>query len=203
MDFDIYLIGDRNFFKSESLYIDALEKCFDCGIKAFQLRQKDVSLSEFIELGFKIKKLLDRYPDVKLFVNERVDVALALEAYGVHLNRSSLPVEPVKSRVKALKVFYSAHSREESMEAASGGADYIVFSPIFKTEKTLPVHGTLILRNVIESVRVPVFALGGINYSNAGEIRKAGGNYIAVQSGILGSDDVGTAAKKLIKAFKF
>ncbi|MHB8231818.1 MAG: thiamine phosphate synthase [bacterium] len=198
MEFNIYLIGDKNFFKDEDSYLEALDECFYNGIKAFQLRQKDISVSEFIKLGEKIKLILKKYRDVKFFVNDRVDAALALEAFGVHLNINSIPVKAVKKKIKNLKIFYSSHSLEEAIEAEKNGADFITFSPIYKTKNREFQQGTEMLKRAVESVKIPVFALGGITENNLAEIKKAGGKYIAVQSAILKAADIGKTVRTLM-----
>ncbi len=199
MDFNIYLIGDKNFFESEKKYLDVLNKCFDSGIKAFQLRQKDVGIREFIELGEKIKKIIDKYKDVKLFVNDRIDVASVLEAYGVHLNKNSIPIRAVKEKIKNIKVFYSSHSIEEIVMAQNEGADDVTFSPIFKTKNKDFEQGVDLLKKAVNSVEIPVFALGGINKHNIDKIRNAGAKYIAIQSGILKEDNIYDVVKFLSK----
>lgn len=196
-NFNIYLIGDKNFFESEKDYLEALNKCFDSGVKAFQLRQKDVGIREFITLGEKIKRIVDKYRDVKLFVNDRVDVASALDAYGVHLNKNSIPISAVKEKIKNLKIFYSSHSIEEIITAQDAGADAVTFSPIFKTKNQDFEQGTDLLRKALNSAKIPVFALGGINRDNISKIRDAGAKYIAVQSGILKADNIYDAVKFL------
>ncbi len=196
--FNIYLIGDKNFFKDENSYLEALDVCFYNGVGAFQLRQKDIGVNEFIKLGEKVKPILKKYPDVKFFVNDRVDAALALEAYGVHLNINSIPVKAVKGKIKNLKIFYSSHSIEEAVKAEKDGADFITFSPVYKTKNQEFHQGANMLERVVCSVKIPVFALGGINENNLSEIKKAGAGHIAVQSGILKKEDIGKAVRTLI-----
>ena len=197
--FNIYLIGDKNFFKDEDSYLEALDVCFYNGVEAFQLRQKDISINDFIKLGKKIKLLLKKYNGVKFFVNDRIDAALALEADGVHLNVNSTPVKEVKGKIKNLKIFYSSHSIEEAIKAEKDGADFITFSPVYKTKNQEFQQGADMLGRAVHSVNIPVFALGGINESNILEIKKAGAEYIAVQSGILKKTDIGEAVKKLFR----
>lgn len=197
MDFNIYLIGDKNLFETENAYLDAVDKCLSCGIKAIQLRQKDIGIKEFIALGEKIKSIADKYDNVKLFVNDRIDVALALGAYGVHLNKNSVPVRAVREKSRNLKLFYSSHSVEEAISAQNEGADAVTFSPIFKTKDKYLTQGLDLLKKAVNSVNIPVFALGGINKSNIVQIRDAGAQYIAVQSGILTEKNICDAVRFL------
>ncbi len=199
IDFNIYLIGDKIFFKNEDEYFNALDESFYGGITAFQLRQKDICINKFIKLGQKVKLILKKYPGVKFFVNDRADAASALGAYGVHLNINSVPVKAVKEKFKNLKIFYSSHSPEEAAEAERNGADFITFSPVYKTKNQNFQHGAGVLKKVINSVKIPVFALGGINETNIAEVKEAGGRHIAIQSGILKQKDIAGAVKTLLR----
>ena len=199
--FNIYLIGDKNFFSNDEEYIDALDEAFGAGLKAFQLRQKDVSVYDFIKIGEKIRELIfKKYPDVKFFVNERADAATVLSADGVHLNINALPLKSVKEKFKNLKIFYSSHSIEDAVNAEKNGADFITFSPVFKTKKQVFFHGADVLKKAVNAVKIPVFALGGINEFNIPEIKESGCRFIAVQSAILSLNrkDIGKEVKKMI-----
>jgi thiamine-phosphate pyrophosphorylase len=199
--FNIYLIGDKNFFSNDEEYIDALDEAFGAGLKAFQLRQKDVSVYDFIKIGEKIRELIfKKYPDVKFFVNERADAATVLSADGVHLNINALPLKSVKEKFKNLKIFYSSHSIEDAVNAEKNGADFITFSPVFKTKKQVFFHGADVLKKAVNAVKIPVFALGGINEFNIPEIKESGCRFIAVQSAILSLNrkDIGKEVKKML-----
>ena len=198
-NFNIYLIGDKNFFNNDEDYIDALDEAFGAGLKAFQHRQKDVAIYDFIKIGEKIKNLIfKKYPDVKFFVNERADAAAVLSADGVHLNTNALPVKSVKEKFKNLKIFYSSHTIEDAVNAEKNGADFITFSPVFKTKKTSFFHGADVLKKVVNAVKIPVFALGGINEFNIPEIQESGCRFIAVQSALLSLNrkDISKEVKK-------
>ena len=202
--FNIYLIGDKNFFSNDEEYIYALDEAFGAGLKAFQLRQKDVSVRDFIKIGDKIRGLIfKKYPDVKFFVNERADAAAVLSADGVHLNINAPPIKSVKEKFKGLKIFYSSHSIEDAVDAEKNGADFITFSPVFKTKKQDFFHGADVLKKVVNAMKIPVFALGGINEFNIPEIKKSGCRFIAVQSSLLSLNknkkDIGKKVKAMIK----
>jgi thiamine-phosphate pyrophosphorylase len=200
-NFNIYLIGDKNFFNNDGEYIDALDEAFGAGLKAFQLRQKDVSIYDFIKIGEKIRGLIfKKYPDVKFFVNERADAAAVLSADGVHLNINAPPIKPVKEKFKSLKIFYSSHSIEDAVKAEENGADFITFSPVYKTKKQVFFHGADVLKKAVNAVKIPVFALGGINEFNIPEIKESGCRFIAVQSALLSLNrkDIGKEVKKMI-----
>ncbi len=185
ISFNIYLIGDKKFFSSEYEYLDTLKTCFDNGIKAFQLRQKDLTVRQIINLGEKIKKIIEQYKDIYFFVNDRIDIALALGANGIHLNKNSIPIKAIKEKYREIITFYSSHSYEEALDAEKNGADAITFSPIFKTKNQDFEQGLEPLKKIINNTKIPVFALGGINNSNIQTIRNTGTKYVAIQSGIL------------------
>lgn len=216
MDFNLYLIGDKNLFTDEQSYLSALDECFSAGIKAFQLRQKDIGILDFIKLGEKIKKLIEKYENVKFFVNDRADAALALDADGVHLNKNSIPVKALKKaletlnyksgtnhnsnskeKVRSFKIIYSSHSLEEAIQAQKDGADAVSFSPIFKTKNQDFQQGAEALRRVVQKLKIPVFALGGINKNNIDIIKQFGARYVAVQSGVFKEKDIAGAIKLL------
>lgn len=198
--FNLYLIGEKNLFENEDKYLRALEECFDNGIKAFQLRQKEMTAREIINLGEKIKKTIERYKDISFFVNDRVDIALALGANGVHLNNNSVPIEAVKEKCGCLSIMYSSHQKDEAIIAEKKGADGITFSPIYKTKNQDFQQGIEPLKYLVNTLKIPVFALGGININNINEIKKSGAKYIAIQSGILKQKNIGSTVKSLINA---
>ena len=103
--------------------------------------------------------IFKKYPDVKFFVNERADAAAVLSADGVHLNTNALPVKSVKEKFKNLKIFYSSHTIEDAVNAEKNGADFITFSPVFKTKKTSFFHGADVLKKVVNAVKLPYFVL--------------------------------------------
>ena len=200
-NFNIYLIGEKKFFNNDEEYLDALDEAFGAGLKAFQLRQKDVSIYDFIKIGEKIRGLIfKKYPDVKFFVNERADAAAVLSADGVHLNINAPPIKSVKEKFKSLKIFYSSHSIEDAVKAEENGADFITFSPVYKTKKQVFFHGADALKKAVNAVKIPVFALGGINEFNIPEIKESGCRFIAVQSALLSLNrkDIGKEVKKMI-----
>ena len=187
--FNIYLIGERNFFSSEQEYLDKLKMCFDNGIKAFQLRQKDLTVRQIIHLGEKIKKIIEQYEDIYFFINDRIDISLALGADGIHLNKNSIPIKVVREQYGKMLIFYSSHSYEEALNAQKDGADAVTFSPIFKTKNQEFEQGLDALATVVKNLTIPVFALGGINEHNIQALRNAGTSYAAIQSAILKKKD--------------
>ncbi len=191
VDFNLYLITDRKQVKGN--LIDAVEDALKAGVKAVQLREKDITVRELMELSKSMKILTDQYK-AKLFINDRVDVALCAGADGVHLGQSSMPADAVKRIAKdKLLIGVSTHGVEEAIKAQKNGADFITLGPVYKTPSKIkygePV-GIEILEDVKDLLRIPVFAIGGIKPENLSELKKTGADGVAVISGILSSENI-------------
>ncbi len=130
-----------------------------------QLREKELSGLEYYQLAKRVRELTQNY-DAMLFINDRVDIALAVNADGVHLPEKGLPPSVVKKIAPELLVGYSAHSLEQALCAQEEGADFITLSPIFKTQSHPEVEpiGLGLLKEVSQRLSIPVYALGGITW---------------------------------------
>ncbi len=195
IDFRLYLVTDRKQVKRGSL-IESLRLALEGGVKAVQLREKDLTGRKLLELAGEVRRLT-RLFDAKLFINDRVDVALAVEADGVHLGEKSIPVEAVRSLSRRLLVGRSTHSLEGAKEAEKNGADFITFGPVFETPSKIGYgapQGLGKLEEITRAVDIPVFAIGGITPDRAKKVVEAGAYGVALISGILASDDPKRAA---------
>ncbi len=171
MNFKLYLIGDRKLFPNEDAYLDAVEKALRCGVKAFQLREKDMSDRELFYLAEKFRDLTEKYRAL-LFINDRIDIALAVSANGVHLPQNGFPADVVRKVWKSqFFIGVSTHSIEEATEACRW-ADFITFSPIYPTASKpgQAPQGLEKLKEIKGLVKCKVFALGGINKDNIAEV---------------------------------
>ncbi|RMA97294.1 thiamine phosphate synthase [Hydrogenothermus marinus] len=166
-----YAITDRKKYKIP--FENQIKLLLDKGIRMFQLREKDLSSGELLNLAEKMKRILEKY-NGSLFINDRVDVALLVEADGVHLPENSFPVSKIKTKFPHLIVGKSCHSIECAIKAQEEGADYIIFSPIFYVEGKGKPQGIKKLKEVVERVNIPVYALGGINKSNINQVLDTG-----------------------------
>ncbi|GAB7387199.1 thiamine phosphate synthase [Bacillaceae bacterium] len=171
-------------------------------IDAFHLREKERTAAELLTWG---ETLARRLPREKLIVNDRLDVALALRARGVHLAHHSLPPSVARPLTSQL-IGASVHSVEEAIEKAQQGADYLLFGHVFATPSKpgLPPKGIGALRQVVEAVGLPVLAVGGITAENLPEVLQTGCAGVAVISSVLHSPSPGEAAKRfreLLDAF--
>ncbi len=194
IEFNLYLITDRH--RTASDLFHAVEEALKEGVKAVQLREKDLPLQQRLQWAQRLKEITDRHRAM-LFINDRVDVALGIGAYGVHLTKDSMPVRAVKIHWPELIVGYSAHGIEEALEAEAQGADFVTFSPVFETTSKPGVKGQGLesLRKLCEKIRIPVFALGGIIPDRVQDVIDAGAHGVAVVSAILGAQDVREATK--------
>ncbi len=145
--------------------LQRLEKALKKGIRMVQLREKELSGLEYYQLAKRVRELTQDY-DAMLFINDRVDIALAVNADGVHLPEKGLPPSVVKRIAPELLVGYSAHSLEQALCAQEEGADFITLSPIFKTQSHPEVEpiGLGLLKEVSQRLSIPVYALGGITW---------------------------------------
>ena len=201
INFCLYLITDRKLVTRHSSLVTAVRKALKGGVKAVQLREKDLDTRPLLKLAYTMRKLTEEHK-AKLFINDRFDIALAVGADGVHLTQCSIPVSKVRETVKKrLLIGVSTHSLKEAREAEKGGADFITFGPVFRTPSKLkygkPV-GIDALKQMNRKINIPVFAIGGINGSRIKEIRKSGVHGVAMIRDILASENIKEKSQELI-----
>jgi thiamine-phosphate pyrophosphorylase len=192
LDFlQVYLITD--FMRiGKSRFLNALEEAFQGGVRSLQLREKRLNSKDLLTLALEVKPLVQRY-NAKLFINDRADIAVMAGADGVHLTEASVQASEVKNNFPELIVGVSTHSLEGARLAETQGADFITFSPIYETpSKTSygPPQGLDPLRQVTQSARLPVLALGGITLHRVPECLEHGAFGVAVISDIWDSTDI-------------
>lgn len=200
--FGLYLISDRKLFPGNDAFSAAVEAALRGGLRALQLREKDLPTVELLALAYRMRALTSKY-SAQLFVNERVDVALCSGADGVHLGQAGMPVHAaVKIARGRLLIGASAHSLQEAGAAEREGADFITFGPLYQTPSKVkygaPV-GLVELKRVTAQSCIPVFGIGGIGLDAVNAVMNCGASGIAVISGILGSADAGAAAENYLK----
>jgi thiamine-phosphate pyrophosphorylase len=180
--------------------VEGTEKALKGGATTIQLRMKEAPTREMIRVGKEIRKLTSEY-EALFFVNDRVDVALAVDADGAHVGQEDMPVELVKEIAPNLIVGVSASSLEEAIEAEKGGADYIGAGTIFPTvtKEDVEFLGLEALEEVVKRVRIPVVAIGGINHESALKVLEKGVEGIAVISAIMGAEDIEEATRRMRK----
>lgn len=198
IDFNLYLITDRNLVASGNTLISAIESALQGGVKAVQLREKDLSATELLPLAQKLRELTSRH-DARLLINDHIDIALAVHADGVHLGGHSLPTDVVRAQVGTdMLIGVSTHSIVEITTATQLGADFVTFGPVYATPSKVvfgPPQGLSALSEACNISSLPVFALGGITLARAAEVQKAGASGIALISAIIASPDPRTSAE--------
>ena len=204
LDFKLYLITDRHATKMP--LPQAVRLALEGGVRSVQLREKDLSVRELLSLARELRGVTREF-GAKLFINDRVDVARAVEADGVHLGLQSMPVDAVRRIVgTSMMIGASTHSVQEAKDAETKGADFITYGPIFDTPSKA-AYGQPVGKDSIKSVKyeieIPIFAIGGIKSGNAIKVFGAGAAGVAVISSILAADDIRQASHKFIQAIDF
>jgi thiamine-phosphate pyrophosphorylase len=198
-DLRLYLCTDRVLALGRPL-LEAVEAAIQGGVTMVQLREKNASAGEFFALAKELLSLT-RLLRVPLIINDRLDIALASGAEGLHIGQSDLPLKEAR-RVGGpnLIIGVSACTPEKALEAEKAGADYIGAGAVFPTGSKADV-GAIIgiegLRAVCSAVKIPVVGIGGIGPGNAGDIMAAGAAGAAVISAILSQSDIREAAAAL------
>ena len=181
--------------------IETVEAALRAGVRAVQLREKHAATRDLYELAGRLRELTRRY-DALLLINDRADVALAVEADGVHLGWQSLPAGVVRKIVGPGRlVGKSAHNLAEAQQAAADGADYLLVGPVFDTPSKsglVPTLGLEQLAEICRAVDLPIIGLGGIDASSAAEVMRTGAAGVAVIRAILTAADPGEAAAHLV-----
>ncbi len=200
IDFNLYLITDRKQVHGASLAA-VIEEALKGGIKAVQLREKDLSGRDLYETAMEIRGLTSRY-GAKLLINDRADIALAVDADGVHLGGGSVPVGVARRILGGQKLIgVSCHDRASALAAEKDGADFITFGPVYYTPSKAsygaPV-GIAALKETAGILRIPVFALGGVKKENAHEVMASGARGIALISAVIAAQDPCGEAEELL-----
>jgi thiamine-phosphate pyrophosphorylase len=204
IDYSLYLVTDRGLSRGRS-NIEIITAAVRGGATVVQLREKDCSTREFIEQSLTIKEFLKDH-SVPLIINDRVDVAQAIKADGVHLGQTDMPLGLAKKILgESMIIGISAESVQDAIEAEKGGADYLGVSPIYATptkSDTAPALGLEGLKEIRKAVRLPLVGIGGLNTKTAAEVIRNGADGVAVVSAIVAADDPETAAGDLKKIIK-
>jgi thiamine-phosphate pyrophosphorylase len=200
-DFNLYLITDRTQTKGRDL-LWVVEQALDAGVKAIQLREKDLGGRDIFFLAERISKLCQSYRSA-LFINERIDIALAVDAAGVQLGNGSVPVPVARRLLGSQKMIGSStHSLHEAMEAQQGGADFVLFGPIYLTPSKAAYgapQGLNRLKEIVERISLPVYAIGGVKLDYIPDLRHVGVFGLALISAIISSDNPKIATNDLLR----
>ncbi len=199
LDLTLYLVTDRTLAKGRGLN-DIVRAAVAGGVSCVQLREKQCSTRQFIDLARSLRSTLQSM-NIPLIINDRLDIALAIEADGVHLGQDDMEIRDARKLVPAgFIIGISAESLEDAIRAEWEGADYIGISPVFqsgtKTDTACPL-GLTGVKLIRSAVKMPIVGIGGINRENAASVISAGADGIAVVSAIVSADDPQHAAGEL------
>jgi len=199
IDWKLYFIADFESAKGKDL-VWIVEEAVKGGATVVQLRAKNISTREFLDIGMKIHSFLKK-KRVPLIINDRIDIALALDADGVHLGQKDMPLQIARKILGKEKIIgISVNNIEEAVEAENNGADYLGVGPVFPTTTKPDIRtplGIEGLRKIREKIKIPIIAIGGINKSNVHEVYSTGVDGIAVISAIIFASDPCKAAREL------
>lgn len=195
----LYLVTDRNLSQGRSLE-EVVSEAVIGGVTIVQLREKEATTGEFIELAIRLKEILKSY-NVPLIINDRVDVALAVDAAGVHIGQSDMPYALARKLLGSDKIIgLSVENMDDLLKANELDVDYIGISPVYgtptKTDTAEP-FGLEGLRKAVQLSVHPTVAIGGMNVNTVGDVIAAGVDGVAVVSAICSADSPLLAAQKL------
>ncbi len=201
VDYSLYLVTDRSLSRGRST-VEIVSAAVRGGVTCVQLREKQCSTREFIQEARSLQPLLQHHR-IPLIINDRLDVALAVGADGVHLGQKDMVLADARRLVgEKMIIGISAESVDDAIAAEQGGADYIGISPVFATGTkldTAPPLGLEGIRLIRRAVKIPLVGIGGINMGNIRDIAGAGADGAAVVSAIASATCPETAAAELKK----
>lgn len=195
-DYSLYLVTDRPLLKGRDL-CQTITQAISGGVTLVQLREKNLSTLEFYELAKQVKEVLTPY-HIPLMINDRLDIALAVDAEGLHIGQEDLPLPIARQLFGENKVIgLSVSNLAEAQLAQQQGADYLGVGAVFPTSTKLDADSVTLaqLKEMKEAVSIPVVAIGGITQDNVEQVLKTGVDGVAVISAILGQADCCKAAK--------
>jgi thiamine-phosphate pyrophosphorylase len=201
----LLVVTDRHQTNGRPL-VPLLQQVLTAAVPILQLRERDLSARELVRLAREVQAVTASHRS-QLLINDRIDVALALEGVGVHLRSNSLPVSVARQLLGAQRlVGVSVHTVEEAIQVESQGADYIILGPIYATPSKQmfgPPLGIHTLEKACRLVRIPIIGIGGVTAARAQQMRRAGAFGVAVITAILGATDVDSATRELFEAVTF
>jgi len=204
IDYSLYLLTDRSLIGSKD-FLSSVRGALAGGVTLLQIREKAVSTRDFYSAGLQLKRLAAEF-GVPLIVNDRLDLALALDADGLHIGQDDLPLDAAQRIIGKDKILgYSVSTVEEAVYGERMGADYLGAGPVFPSGSKIdavPPIGLRGLKAIRQSVKIPVVGIGGIGPANLAEVKKCGVDGIAVISGILCREDTECAAKELLELWR-
>lgn len=201
-DYTLYLVTDRQLMSCDSL-TEAVEQAILGGCTMIQLREKELSSLEFYNQAVAVKQVTDKY-HIPLIINDRIDIAMAVQATGVHIGQHDLPAAAVRKVIgENMLLGVSASSIAEAIQAQQDCADYLGVGAMFPTGTKTDADSVSMeeLQKIRAAVSLPIVVIGGINKGNAGRFKPMGIDGLAVVSAIIAQSDIKAAAAELKDLF--
>ena len=198
IDYSVYLVTDRR-NKTDEEFLNIIEEAIKGGTTVVQLREKTASTKEFYDLALRVKEITSRY-GVPLLINDRIDIALAIDSEGVHIGQDDMPADIAREIIGEDKILgVSASTVEEAKKAQMDGADYIGSGAVFPTSTKDDADSVSKpqLKEIVDSIDIPVVAIGGITLENANTLKDTGIAGFSVVSAIMSAKDPKEASQKL------
>ncbi|MBW6512624.1 MAG: thiamine phosphate synthase [Desulfuromonadaceae bacterium] len=203
VDFNLYVISDRLHLPEGKDLLGQLEQALLGGVRCVQLREKDLSAEELLPVAIELRLMTSAF-NARLIINDKVDLARTVAADGVHLGGQSMTVTEARRHLGPGKLIgVSTHTPEEVDRAASQGADFVTFGPVYPTPSKLPYGQPLgldPLRMVCARHALPIFALGGVTSERLDALRHAGCHHVACIGAILHADNPVVSSRQFIAA---
>ena len=201
-DYTLYLVTDRQLMSCDSL-TEAVEQAILGGCTMIQLREKELPSLKFYNQAVAVKQVTERY-HIPLIINDRIDIAMAVQATGVHIGQHDLPAAAVRKVIgENMLLGVSASSIAEAIQAQQDGADYLGVGAMFPTGTKTDADSVSMeeLQKIRTAVSLPIVVIGGINKGNAGRFKPMGIDGLAVVSAIIAQSDIKAAAAELKDLF--
>ena len=201
LDLSLYLVTDKS--DDVEKFLKTIEEAIKGGVSVVQIREKTADTLDFYNLALKVKEITTKY-NVPLIINDRVDIALAIDADGVHVGQSDMPCDVTRRLIGEDKILgISAATVDEAKKAEKDGADYIGTGAVFPTatKDDAPSVTKDELKEVVKSINIPVVAIGGINLDNAHQLVDTGIAGLSVVSAIMSSDNPKKSSEELLNIF--
>ena len=203
IDYSVYLVTDRDLMSTETLE-EAAEEAIKGGCTLVQLREKDCSSLDFYNTAVNVKKVTDKY-NVPLLINDRLDIALAVDAAGVHVGQSDLPCSVVRKIIGEDKIIgVSAGNLKDALKAQEDGADYLGVGAMYATGTKKDAKHTSMdeLKKIRENVSIPIVVIGGINKERINDFEGTGIDGLAIVSAIIAQKDIRKATEEIKENFE-
>ena len=201
IDLSLYLVTDKS--DDVEKFLNTIEEAIKGGVTVVQIREKTAETLDFYNLALKVKEITTKY-NVPLIINDRVDVALAIDAEGVHVGQSDMPCDVTRKLIGEDKILgVSAATIDEAKKAEKDGADYIGTGAVFPTatKDDAPSITKQDLKDVVDSISIPVVAIGGITLENASQLKDTGIAGLSVVSAIMSAENPKKASQDLLNIF--